>query len=137
MGTKGTRIIVKGTPVAKQRPRFGNGHAYTPKDTIYQEKLIAWTYKAHNGPMMDGAIEIDCEFVYAPLKTWSKKKTERMMGQPKLTRPDTDNMVKLVLDALNGIAYTDDNRIWKITSRKVFGKEAMTIITIREAEEIG
>ena len=137
MGTKSARVIVEGTPVAKQRPRFGNGHAYTPKKTIAQEELIVWSYMAQSGQMFNGAIEIDCEFVYAPLKSWSKRKTERMIGQPKLTKPDTDNLIKLCLDALNGIAYTDDNRIWKITSRKVFGKEAMTIITIREAEEIG
>lgn len=130
MGTKCTTVIVKGKPVAKQRPRFNGKHAYTPRKTIEHEELIGWEYIRQRGRRLDGPLEIWCEFVYEPPKSLSKKKRAEMIGTPKLTRPDNDNLVKLVLDALNGIAYTDDNQIWKIKCEKHYGEEDMTVIGI-------
>lgn len=139
MGADGTAvlIIVKGRPVPKQRPRFNGRHAYTPAKTVAQEKLIRDTYLAECGKVLEGPIEAEYEFVYEPPKSWSKKRRAEAMGQPMLTKPDTDNLIKLVQDALNAAAYTDDNQIYLITSRKVYGPEAMTIIRLREAKEIG
>ena len=31
--------------------------------------------------------------------------------QPPLVKPDIDNVVKLVMDALNGVAYDDDKQV--------------------------
>lgn len=134
MGPKSTSIIVKGVPVAKLRQRFGKGHAYTPKKTADQEELIKWEYLRQGRTKFDGPLEVKCWFIYEPPKSISKKRRAAMIGTPRTAKPDNDNLVKLCLDALNGIAYTDDNRIWKITSQKVYGEEAMTIILIKETE---
>ena len=135
MGTDGTAvlIIVKGKPVPKQRPRFRGNYAYTPAKTRAQEQLIKETYMTKCGRMLEGPLEADYEFIYEPPKSWSKKRRAEAMGKPMLTVPDTDNLIKLVQDALNAAAYTDDNQIYRITSRKVYGPEAMTIIRLREA----
>ena len=123
-------LVIKGEPVAKGRPKFTrSGHAYTPKKTRDREKLIR---EAYTGDLLQGAIEAEFTFVYEPPKSLSLKKQMDLMGQPKLTRPDTDNLVKLALDALNNVAYSDDNLIYKITSRKIYGPEAMTIIQLKE-----
>ena len=135
MGAKCATVIVKGIPVAKQRPKFGNGHTYTPKKTIEQEDLIKWEYLRQCRIKFDGPIEVTCEFVYEPPKSLSKKRRTEMMGKPRLAKPDNDNLEKLIWDALTGIAYTDDNRIWKNTSSKVYGPEAMTVIHIKETQE--
>ena len=124
-----TMLVIKGEPVAKGRPKFTrSGHAYTPKRTRDQEELIR---AAYTGDPLQGAIEAEFTFVYEPPKSMSLKKKMELMGQPKLTRPDTDNLVKLALDALNSVAYSDDNLIYKITSRKIYGPEAMTIIQLK------
>ena len=123
-------IVVKGEPVAKGRPRFTRtGHTYTPPKTRRQEQQIR---EAYTGAQLDGPIEAEFTFIYEPPKSLSLKKKMDLMGQPKVTRPDTDNLVKLALDALNNVAYSDDNLIYKITSRKIYGPEAMTIIQLKE-----
>ena len=35
-------------------------------------------------------------------------------------KPDIDNIVKIILDSLNGIAFKDDNQITKIEVEKVY-----------------
>lgn len=137
MGAECTEVIIKGKPHPKQRPRFGNGHGYTPAETKRQEALVKREYMAQNGKMLSGAIEVEFLFVFEPPKSWSKKKRTRAIGMPKMTKPDNDNLVKLCLDALNGVAYSDDNRISKIISEKVFGEQAMTVIRLKEVEGIG
>lgn len=130
-------IKVKGEPVAKARPRFSKGHTYTPAKTRAQEELIRASYKKSGNGLIDGAIEAEFVFIYEPPKSLSKRKRLMLMGAPKLTRPDTDNLVKLCQDALNQTAYTDDSRIYKITSQKIYGPEAMTIIRIKEVVTCG
>ena len=52
------------------------------------------------------------------------------------TRPDIDNLVKYVLDGLNGIAYEDDRQVVKLEAYKLLDNEAgcegRTTIEIRE-----
>lgn len=130
-------IVIKGEPVAKGRPRFSRGHTYTPKKTRDQEELIRATYISSGGKMLEGAIEAEFVFIYEPPKSTSRRKRELLMGSAKMTRPDTDNLVKLCQDALNQVAYTDDSRIYRIVSEKVYGPEAMTLIRLRERIEQG
>lgn len=139
MGAKSTNVllVIKGVPVPKGRPRFGGGHTYTPPKTRKQEELIKAEYLANGGGLLSGAIEANYEFIYEPPKSWSLKHKVSAVGQPKVSRPDQDNLIKLVQDALNGVAYTDDAQICKITSRKIYGAEAMTIIRFREVDNIG
>ena len=68
---------------------------------------------------MDGPVE----FILYIYKTKSKftKKEKALIEEDKywcITKPDTDNVVKLVLDALNKTAYDDDNQVVKITAFK-------------------
>jgi Holliday junction resolvase RusA-like endonuclease len=50
-------------------------------------------------------------------KSAPKKDRERGIV-PKLTKPDIDNVVKIVCDGLNGVAWIDDSRVWKISAEK-------------------
>lgn len=128
-------VIVKGKPVAWQRAGRNGKRSYTPAKTRAQEDLIRMTYKQQGGPLMEGAIEAEFEFIYEPPKSFSNRKRLSLMGKPKTTKPDMDNLVKLCQDALNQTAYTDDSRICKSTSTKIYGPEEMTIIRLKEASE--
>ncbi|CAB9498382.1 expressed unknown protein [Seminavis robusta] len=61
------------------------------------------------------------------------------LSQFRICKPDTDNLVKLVLDALNGVAYKDDKQVVAITAFKladtVHPYEGRTIVEIKEANE--
>jgi Holliday junction resolvase RusA-like endonuclease len=67
-------------------------------------------------------------------KSHSKARMSR--SEPKLSRPDIDNLAKLGLDALNGIAYIDDGQVYWLNVHKFYvgnDQQAGTEIEIREA----
>lgn len=91
----------------KGRPRFGNGRCYTPATTRAAEDAVAWLARAA-GILLDPDHELAVELLFAV-------RDRRRM--------DVDNLAKLVLDALNGIAWRDDTQIAALTIRRVLDKE--------------
>ena len=50
-------------------------------------------------------------------------------------KPDVDNLVKLVLDSLNGIVYQDDKQVARLELIKVYGDTGITIVKVEALEE--
>ena len=112
-------IIVKGKVRGKARPRKGKHGFYTPADTKKYEESIKREYIKQCNKKLDGPVE----FILYIYKTKSKftKKEKALIEEDKcwcITKPDVDNVAKLVLDALNKTAYDDDNQVVKITAFK-------------------
>lgn len=133
-------FTVFGDVVGKGRPRFStrNGfpQAYTPKKTADYEKQIKSAYLEKYKPMMfeSGAIFLEVDVTIGVPKSESKKKKEHLIEFEEPTKkPDIDNILKIVMDALNGIAYTDDSQITHVVIHKRYGWESL--ITIRMWEE--
>ena len=136
------RIEVYGQPQVKQRARVcmrGNfARAYTPETTASYENLINLSYiQALNGaqsPYWEKPVRIEIQAVYQIPKSFSKKRTAAALaGSIKpLTKPDIDNVVKVVCDALNKVAYKDDTQVVEIVARKSYGIEPMLRIDIDE-----
>ena len=55
------------------------------------------------------------------------------------TKPDLDNVAKIYLDALNGVAWKDDSSVTKLYVTKVFGSsdKVRVLIAPEEAEKKG
>lgn len=98
----------------KSRPRFGNGHTYTPAKTRSAEEAIAWQWKAEGHPIYSCPVSVEI-FVSAPLP---KSLPKRVESRPYTVKPDIDNIAKLALDALNGVAYEDDKQVVALMVRK-------------------
>lgn len=47
-------------------------------------------------------------------------------------KPDADNIAKIVLDALNGVAYTDDTQVVNLSVQKRYGEVAEVKVEITE-----
>jgi Holliday junction resolvase RusA-like endonuclease len=64
-------------------------------------------------------------FVLAMPDSWSKKKRALLDGQPHRQKPDIDNLLKFIMDALlpNG-----DECVHEISARKIWGVEGKVII---------
>ena len=131
-------FIVEGEPKGKARPkfrRFGNfTRTYTPKATVeYEDKVRKSFLDAVDDEFtpLEGAVETDALCVFQIPKSVSKKKQSEMDGQPALRKPDTDNIIKSILDPLNGIAYKDDSQVCKISGLKIYGKDPRVEITIK------
>lgn len=51
-----------------------------------------------------------------------------------LKKPDVDNVAKIILDALNGIAYRDDKQVVTLIVKKSYAGESGVGVTISEVE---
>ena len=122
-------FTIPGVPQGKERPRFTqNGETYTPKKTKDYEKLVAWAYQCEaHGAKFTGTIRVDIAAIYPVPHSWSKRKQEEAIDNRILpmVKPDWDNIGKIVCDALNGIAYTDDAAITDATVCKRYGNPPM------------
>ena len=74
-------------------------------------------------------------FTFEIPKSYTKKKRNELMFRPKTSKPDLDNLVKAVLDSLNGVAYEDDSIIWSIDATKEYGDEPEVAVTFYAKEE--
>lgn len=131
-------FTVYGKPQGKARPRFTRtGHAYTPDSTREYEDMVRMAYIAAEGHKIPAGVPVSVDITawYAIPKSAPKKLRERMASGEfvPLTRPDVDNCLKVVLDALNGLAWHDDAQITQATVRKVYGISPMVRVEIREA----
>ena len=116
-------IKIPGRPKGKARPQFANGRAFTPKATRDYEREIGALYQLQDGRMFTGEVKVEVEAIFKIPSSWSKKKKWETIdsGKRPEIRPDIDNIVKVVLDGLNGIAYNDDSQVVEIQARKVYG----------------
>ena len=51
--------------------------------------------------------------------SWSKTKCDRMRGQPHRQKPDLDNLLKALLDAV----FADDCRVWSYSASKIWSDQ--------------
>ena len=134
------KFIVAGEPKGKARPRFSTktGHAITPVDTANYETLVRWEYarqckkKFPDNAMLDMRIKA----YYSVPKSDSKKKREKKLaGEIRPTKkPDMDNVIKIIADALNNVAYHDDTQIVDCQVRKFYSENPRVEVTIKVVE---
>lgn len=106
-------IRVIGEPVPKERPRRGrNGQWYTPERTRMYEELVGWTWRQTRLKPIPGPLVVRLEFILA--------KRDK----------DLDNLVKSVLDGLNGVAWQDDSQIVHLAAGKTKGKSGQVLIQV-------
>ncbi|MFW5871261.1 MAG: RusA family crossover junction endodeoxyribonuclease [Verrucomicrobiota bacterium] len=119
---------IPGPPKGKGRPRATRtGRMYTPKSTASYENLVKLCYQQDsNGKRFEDAVTVNILVYYEIPKSYSKKKREEAMkGKLMPTKtPDCDNVIKIILDALNGIAYSDDRQVTKVTLEKMYTDKA-------------
>tara|TARA_S200002703_G_scaffold131480_1_gene119039 strand:+ start:2298 stop:2705 length:408 start_codon:yes stop_codon:yes gene_type:complete len=120
-------IIVPGQPVGKGRPRFSRGRVYTPQKTKDYERLVS---NAAYAEMRQAGIEVLDQPVTLTIlaqfeipKSWAKwRQDAALLGAFTPGKPDIDNVAKAVLDALNGIVYTDDKLVCDLVVKKRYGQ---------------
>lgn len=116
-------FFVPGKVQGKARPRFSSksGTVYTPGKTKSYERQIAEAYEAQHGSCFEGPVEVVIEAVFPIPKSWTRaKKAEALAGKLPPGKPDIDNILKIVLDGLNGIAYEDDKQVVLTQCKKVY-----------------
>ena len=119
-------LIVYVSPVAKSRPKFsvrnGIARAYTPAKTVRAEDAIRAAWLAEMGHLpFEGALSLHVRAYIQMPKSMPKKYREQAIPA---TRPDVDNYLKTVMDALNGVAWKDDSQVASASVMKRYAKGA-------------
>lgn len=118
-------FTVYGEPKPKGRPRFCKigkfVRAYTPKETEKAEhdfKAQAVQYKPSEP--LTGPIVLEARMFRGIPKSFSKKKAAMAHSGDihPVTKPDTDNYLKLICDAMNSIFWRDDSQVVRMTVSK-------------------
>ena len=135
-------FTVYGEPKGKGRPRFNTktGHAMTPKDTVNYETLVHMEYMSQCGNVKfpDGAmLDMRIKAYYSIPKSKSKKMKVLMLdGTIRPTKkPDMDNVVKIIADSLNQVAYRDDTQIVDCQCRKFYSDSPRVEVRILEIQK--
>lgn len=122
-----TCFVVPGKLHGKGRPRFSRktGTVYTPKTTADYEKLVRDMFVAAGGKRTTAPVAVRVDVFHGVPKSLSKKKRLEMLESDELPmkKPDVDNILKIVLDALNGVAYEDDVQVVQTICTKVGYRE--------------
>lgn len=134
------KFTILGEPMGKERPRFRRVgkyvQTYTPTKTKNYETKVRDSYYQDNVNTrhLTGAIEAEIHGIFPIPVSVSKKLRAKMESgeEPYTKKVDADNLAKIVLDALNGVAYEDDKQVTKLTVTKVYGNDPRVEVTLRE-----
>lgn len=103
-------------PIPLGRPRFSrySGAIYTPPECHRFKRDVARLFKIAqpNHTPYECPLEVEVNFYLKRAK--SNKSTQHTKT------PDADNLIKAVLDSLNGVAWKDDAQIWSIRGIKFY-----------------
>ena len=119
------KVTVTGRIRGKARPRVYRGHAFTPIETKTYENIIRCAYQNQSNIYYEGAIKIKIDIYHKIPKSYTKKRVSDIREGKELPtkKPDIDNIVKIILDALNGLAYKDDTQVIELNVKKYYTEE--------------
>jgi len=111
-------FVVFGNPQPKQRARAGKGNRhYTPAETVRYERAV----KAIAALSRPPSWRTDGEYHLFVVAYFADRRPR-----------DVDNVVKAVSDALNGVAFGDDNQVTRVSAEKHMGNpEPRTEVTVQ------
>jgi Holliday junction resolvase RusA-like endonuclease len=135
-------FTIPGDPQGKARAKVfknkytGNSHGVTPEKTVLYENLIKTIFIQTGYPMIEEKIPLlmVVNAHYGISKSTSKK-DRLLMSEHSLRptkKPDVDNIVKVVADALNGIAYHDDSQIVNVVISKWYSENPRVEVKINQ-----
>lgn len=131
-------FVIPGVPVGKGRPKFARrGNfvtTYTPEKTASYENLVK--VKAEDAmqgrQIIDGAVSVAIHLYVTPPASWSQKKQrEALAGNVYPTsKPDIDNCIKGIFDAMNDIVWRDDKQVVEMIVQKRYSETACARVSV-------
>ena len=132
-------FVIYGEPQGKGRPKFTlTGHAYTPERTKTYEAEIVAAFRREFPDFVRWEkgvpLRVRIKAVYGiPRSDSGLMAARKASGEIRPTKkPDADNVEKIVLDAINGIAWRDDAQVVDLRTTKVYGAVPRVEVEIDE-----
>lgn len=142
------KFHVPGAVVGKGRPRIGrigaHSRMFTPAKTANYESLVSWhaaRAMQEQGPFSDahqrtipfkGPVQVNILIGCQIPTSWSKKKKAAALNGDlyPTTKPDLDNCIKAVFDAMNGVVYADDVQVANTVCKKRYREAPGLWVTV-------
>lgn len=132
---------VEGKARGKERPKattiHGHARMYTPKATRQYEEEVRQAFTGSNHGAVpvyekDRSLRLTLLIACKVPKSYTKKMRQACLdGELQPTKkPDVDNIVKVICDALNGYAFTDDSQVTMVYAEKYYSEEDYVDVTI-------
>ena len=142
------KFEVLGKVRGKARARtMKNGFSFTPAETVNYENLIKVSFQ---DALANAGVEMAPYMAVIPIKmsiraifmlgdSAPKKMKEAILYDepPCLKAPDTDNICKIICDALNKVGYADDRQVYDVQILKVWGPVEKVEVTLDYQTDIG
>ena len=127
-------------PVALGRPRMTkSGIAYTPAKSKNAKSHIAYCVQQEwQDKPLDRPLSIAVKLFFSIPKNLDTKKNAAVLDadlMPHTKKPDADNCLKTVCDALNGVLWRDDSVISAVHIEKRYSRRPRTELTVKFEEE--
>ena len=128
-------IVLEGAPIPWKRAGINSrGKEMTIYDKQYFEKKCAREEmrKQFLCEPLKGPVAISITF-HMPIPTGTSQTARRKMieGDKQHDRkPDVDNLLKYIFDAMNGVIFVDDSQICLVNARKIYSDSPRTEMRI-------
>jgi Holliday junction resolvase RusA-like endonuclease len=134
----GIELVVAGRPEGKGRARHGQGRTWTPRRTVLAEREVRAAWQVVGSPRLEGPVALDLDLVVVrPRGHFTARGALSAEGRrhplPHRTKPDADNALKLVMDALNTRGWRDDVQVVSARVSRRWGEWPHTRLTVRPA----
>lgn len=101
----------------KRRVRFTRtGRAFNPKENERDEEAVEAAFLQANPDFEPFTGRVGLEVIVQ--RALPKSRPKRVTSEPNTMKPDVDNIVKSVMDALNGVAWVDDKQVVVLHAEK-------------------
>jgi Holliday junction resolvase RusA-like endonuclease len=99
---------------------------FTPAKTVSYENLVKHAaFEAMKGePLLEGPVRVIVHMACQIPASWSiKKKVDATSHRLRpTTKPDMDNVIKAIFDAINGVVWKDDVQVCDASIRKFYSE---------------
>ena len=111
-------LILRIPPMAKprmtQRDKIPALQSKQAQKYFTWKRELQWKLKQFGIKRIDNDGEVNCVFYIAMPQSWNSQKRKKMYATPHTQRPDIDNLIKALLDAV----YQEDCKIYSIKALK-------------------
>lgn len=135
-------FTIPGIPRGKGRTRAttrgGFARMYTDAQTASYENLVRLCCAQEmGGAPCETALQVSIS-AYFPIPESASKKAKAAMlvgGIPHTKKPDIDNVIKAILDGMNGVVFKDDKQIIRLFGEKYYSDTPRVEVAVTFAEK--
>ena len=134
-------FTIPGNPKGKGRPRFSKPEGsqfvrtYTPDATVDYENRVKAMYAYGRFPKLEGPIRMTMVMYFGIPSSGTSKKVRQFMLDGEILptkKVDLDNACKIIMDALNGVAFDDDKQIVDLRAKKLYSDNPRVVVKLHQ-----